>query len=220
MKTKTILLVSVASLFLSSVYCFAQYGTAREPKIEIGGYVGGQINGGADLSTTIFRRLEVRNGVNYGLTLGFLVGEHGGVEFQWNHNKADTVGQPIGGGTSVKLFELTNNQYMGNFLFHFSGREAKMRPFLLLGLGASNLSTDRSGVQGSTRFTFAVGGGAKYNVGKHFGLRGQLRYAPTYLTTTNNGGYWCDPFWGGCWVVGNSHYLNEFDATAGITFRF
>jgi hypothetical protein len=51
------------------------------------------------------------------------------------------------------------------------------------------------------------------------GLRGQIKYSPTYITTTN-GGYWCDPIWGGCWQVGNNHYLNEFDVTGGLTVRF
>jgi opacity protein-like surface antigen len=216
MKTKKVLLLMEASFFLAlaPAFVFAQHN------FEVGGYAGGQINGGADLSTTIFHRLEVGNGVNYGVTAGFLLGEHGGVEFQWNHNSADTVGQPIGGGTSVTLFNLSANQYMGNFLLYAKDREAKTRPFLLLGLGATSLSTDVHAVQGSTRFTFAIGAGAKYNMAKHLGLRGQIRYAPTYLTTTSNGGYWCDPIWGGCWVSGNSHYLNEVDFTGGVTFRF
>ena len=202
MKIKTILLLAVGGFFLTPVLSFAQQN------FEIGGYVGGQINGGVDLSTTLFHRIEVQNGTNYGITAGYLLGEHAGVEFQWNHNNADTTAQPISGGTSPTLFS------------HATGRESKVRPFLLLGVGANSLSADRSGVQGSTRFTFAIGAGAKYNMGKHFGLRGQFRYAPTYLTTTSNGGYWCDPFWGGCWVTGNSHYLNEFDITGGVTLRF
>ena len=98
-------------------------------------------------------------------------------------------------------------------------REAKLRPFGFFGLGASDLSPDRSGVNGATRFTFALGAGAKYNVSNHLGFRGQIKWSPTYLTTTD-GGYWCDPFWGGCWVVGNNHYLHEFDFTGGITLRF
>lgn len=214
MKIKTILLLAVGGFFLTPVLSFAQHN------FEIGGYVGGQINGGVDLSTTLFHRIEVQNGTNYGITAGYLLGEFGEAEFQWNHNNADTTAQPIGGGTSVTVFNLTQNQYMGNFLLHAKDRESKVRPFLLVGLGATSLSTDRSGVQGSTRFTFAIGAGAKYNMGNHFGLRGQFRYAPTYLTTTNNGGYWCDPVWGGCWVTGNSHYLNEFDITGGVTLRF
>lgn len=186
---------------------------------EITGQVGGQINGGYDLSTSLYHRIEVANGVNYGITTGYLLGEHMGAEFQWNHNSADTRGQAIGGISSVKLFSLNQNQYMGNLLFHLTSREVKMRPFLFLGLGANTLEPNTSGVKGSTRFAYALGAGAKYNVSRHLGLRTQLRWAPTYLTTTN-GGYWCDPIWGGCWAVGNSHYLHEFDITAGFTLRF
>jgi hypothetical protein len=210
MNAKTILPVLVCSLFLTPA--FAQ-------NVEITGHVGGQINGGLDLSTSLFHRIEVGNATNYGVTAGYLLGEHYGIEFQWNQMKADTRAQPIGGGSSIKVFTLTQNQYMGNFLVHLKGREAMLRPFVFLGLGASDLSPDRSGVQGATRFAFSLGGGAKYNLSKHFGLRGQFKWSPTYITTTD-GGYWCDPFWGGCWVVGNDHYLNEFDITGGITLRF
>lgn len=216
MKIVIVSMLIVGSLVTSAV---AQENSAAAQNFEITFQVGGQVNGGTDLSTSLFNRIEVANSVNYGITTGYLVGEHYGVEFQWNHNSADTSGQ-IGGVSSANLFSLNQNQYMGNFLFHFTPREAKMRPFLFFGLGANALSASVSGVNGSTRFAYALGGGAKYNASRHIGLRGQVRWAPTYLTTTSNGGYWCDPFWGGCWVVGNSHYLHEFDITGGITLRF
>jgi opacity protein-like surface antigen len=205
----------VGSFVTSAV---AQENSAAAQPFEITFQVGGQINGGYNLSTSLFNRIEVANSVNYGITTGYLVGEHAGIEFQWNHNSADTSGQAAG-ISSAKLFSLNQNQYMGNFLFHLTSREAKMRPFLFFGLGANTLSANVSGVSGSTRFAYALGGGAKYNVSRHLGLRGQLRWAPTYLGTTN-GGYWCDPIWGGCWAVGNSHYLHEFDITGGLTLRF
>jgi opacity protein-like surface antigen len=197
----------------------AQETSSAAQNFEITAQVGGQINGGYDLSTAVFHRIEVANAVNYGITTGYLLGEHYGIEFQWNHNSADTRGQAIGGISSLKLFSLNQNQYMGNFLFHLTSKEARMRPFIFFGLGANALDASVSGVSGSTRFAYALGAGAKYNVSRHLGLRGQFRWAPTYLTTTN-GGYWCDPIWGGCWAVGNSHYLHEFDITGGVTLRF
>jgi hypothetical protein len=116
--------------------------------------------------------------MNYGLTAGYLLGEHYGIEFQWNKTQADTVAQPAGGGQDVKVFNLNQNQYMGNFVFHFAERESKMRPFVLFGMGASDLSPDRSGVNGVTRFAFSLGGGAKYNFSKHLGFRGQAKWSP------------------------------------------
>jgi len=193
--------------------------SAFAQNFEISGHIGRQFNGGIDLSTSLFQRIDVADSTNYGATAGYLFGEHYGVEFQWNHTRADTSAQPFGGGSSVKIFTLNQNQYMGNFVFHFTGQESRLRPFAFFGLGASDLSTNRNGVSGATRFAFAFGGGAKYYLSRHLGLRGQAKYSPTYLTTTN-GGYWCDPFWGGCWVVGNDHYLHEFDLSGGIMLRF
>ena len=212
MNAKTTLLSSLLSFFLL-------FPAASAQNFEVTGHVGGQFNGGLDLSTSLFHRIEVGNSMNYGLTAGYLLGEHYGIEFQWNKTQADTVAQPAGGGQDRKVFNLNQNQYMGNFLFHFAERESKLRPFAFLGMGASDLSPDRSGVNGVTRFAFSLGGGAKYNFSKHLGFRGQAKWSPTYLTTTD-GGYWCDPFWGGCWVVGNDHFLHEFDISGGITLRF
>jgi len=206
-------------ILLSVIAWVGLIPSALAQRVEVTGNIGYQVNGGLDLSTSLFRRIEVGNSTNYGASAGYLFGEHFGAEFQWNHTRADTVAQPLGGGSDIKVFTLNQNQYMGNFVYHFTPHEAPLRPFVFLGLGASSLSTNRAGVSGATRFAFSVGGGAKYNFSKHFGVRGQLKYSPTYITTTD-GGYWCDPFWGGCWVVGNDHFLHEFDMTGGITFRF
>jgi hypothetical protein len=181
--------------------------TALGQNIELTGFFGGQMNGGLDLSTAFFRRLDVQNGKTYGLAAGFLRGDHYGAEFMWAYNKADTVAQPKGGGPDVKVFTLDTNQYIGNFLIHFTRREKAVRPFVLLGVGATNLHAARAGVDSSTRLVGDLGGGVKYNFSRHLGLRLQAKWSPAFLATTK-AGYWCDPVWGGCWVVGDNHYLN------------
>ena len=216
MRAKTIFVSALASVFILVSTGFAQDGG----NIEVGAQVGGQIIGGIDLSTTLYKRIEAGNAFSYGATVGYLIGEHSGVEFQWNHSKTDARAQPLLGGTSVKLFDLKQDMYLGNFLVYLTPRDEHFRPYVSFGLGANDLSASTRGVGNSTRFTFALGGGAKYYMSKHFGLRGQLQWVPTYLGTTNNGGYWCDPIWGGCWLVGNSHYLHSFDIGAGVTLRF
>jgi len=204
---------------LGVITCIAAtVGMAWSQNFEVTPFIGGQVNGGLDLSTSVVRRIEVQNGLNYGVSLGYLLGDLGAAELMWNHNKADTTAQ-FGGGSDRKVFGLNSNQYLGNFLLHFKDRQTRLRPFIFFGLGATNLSPDRSGVDSITRFAWAVGAGAKYNFSKHLGTRIQAKWAPTYITTTD-GGFWCDPFWGGCFAVGDNHYLNEFDITGGITFRF
>lgn len=188
-------------------------------KLEVTAFIGGQTNGGMDLSTLLFQRIDVKNGRTSGLSAGYLLGDRYGLEFLWSYNKANTVAQPRGSGSEITIFTLDTNQYLGNFIVHFAPREKALRPFLMAGAGATNLSPARDGVSNSTRFAWDVGGGVKYNFSRHFGLRLQAKWSPVYLTTTK-AGYWCDPYWGGCWTVGDNHYLNEFDVTAGITLRF
>lgn len=214
MKAKMLLLSFLASFLLLASAAFAQ------GNFEVGGQVGGQINGGIDLHNTLFKRLEVGNALSYGATVGYLLGEHYGVEFQWTRSETDARAQPLLGGPSIKVFNLTQDHYLGNFLVHLTPREDHMRPYLSVGLGANNLSANRTGVGSTTHFTFALGGGAKYYVSKHLGFRAQLQWVPTYLYSTNTGGYWCDPIWGGCWAAGSQHYLHSFDVGAGITVRF
>jgi len=157
--------------------------------------------------------------MNYGATAGYLFGGYYGAGFQWNHTRADASGQPSGGGSDIKLFTPNQNQYMRNFLLHFKARSQDCDPSSSLASEqAPSPPTIRRPAE-ATRFAFAIGGGAKYNLSRHFGLRGQAKYSPTYLTSTHEG-YWCDPFWRGCWAVGNDHYLHEFDLSGGITLRF
>jgi hypothetical protein len=99
--------------------------TASAQKVELSAFIGGQTNGGLDLSTAVFQRIDVQNGMNYGLGAGYLLGERTGIELLWNYNEADTVAEPRVGGSNKTVFTLDTNQYLGNFLFHFSPREKK-----------------------------------------------------------------------------------------------
>jgi opacity protein-like surface antigen len=187
--------------------------------IEITPFIGGQINGGVDLATARFNRLDVQNGLNYGVIAGYSIGNYTAVEFMWNHNQATTLAQPTGGGVDLRVFSLHTNQYLGDFVVHFKGAENRLRPFALAGAGVTNLAPDRSQVNSTTRFAWVFGGGIKYKLSKHLAVRLQGKWSPTYINTATTG-IWCDPFWFGCWAKAESVFLKEFDGTAGLTFRF
>jgi opacity protein-like surface antigen len=212
MKT-SFLLAAIAWTVVVAPTAWAQRG------IEVTPFIGGQINGGLNLSTPLYKRIDVQNGLNYGVSASYSIGKYTGVEFMWNHNHADTVAQPTSGGADLKLFGLTSNQYLGDFVMHFKDRDSRLRPFVLFGAGATNLAPDRSHVNSITRFAWVFGGGVKYNLSEHLGVRLQAKWSPTYINTTTEG-VWCDPFWAGCWTKGDSVFLNELDGTVGLTFRF
>jgi hypothetical protein len=161
----------------------------------------------------------VQNGLNYGVSASYSISRRASVEFMWNHNQTDALGQPVGGNVGVKLFSLTTNQYLGDFLLHFKDSESRLRPFVFGGAGVNNLAPNRSGVNSTNRFAWVFGGGLKYGLSKHLGVRLQAKWSPTYINTFTQA-IWCDPFWAGCWTKGDSVFLHELDATVGLTFRF
>ena len=206
------LLVAIAWIAVAAPMAWAQRG------IELTPFFGGQLNSGLDLSTGHYSHMDVQNGLNFGASASYLIGTHAGVEFMWNHNQAGALAQSSG-TPDLKVFNLHSNQYLGDFLLHFNDRDSRLRPFVLFGAGATNLAPDRSGVNSITRFAWVFGGGVKYNLNKHLGIRLQAKWSPTYINTITEG-IWCDPFWAGCWSKGDSVFLNEIDGTVGLTFRF
>ena len=129
--------------------------------VEVTGLLGGQKNGGIDLSTTLFNRFEVQNGKNYGLAVGYLLGDRFGAEFSWTYNKADALARPISTGPEVQVFTMDTNQYFGNVQYHFASRSKPFRPFIMAGVGEVSFRPARQGINASDRFAWDVGGGVK-----------------------------------------------------------
>jgi opacity protein-like surface antigen len=184
---------------------------------EIQPFAGYKFGGGADVAGNPLgiSRINIDSSVAYGVTATYDLSEYTGVEFLWNRQPTNASGALFGGGTYPQKINATLDQFHGNFLFSFSGHGSKLEPFVLFGLGATDM---HGGNSSTTKFSFAVGGGVKYFVSRHVGFRAQARYTPTYLYTSN-GGVWCN-WWGYCWVVPNDHFLQQGDVTAGIIFRF
>jgi opacity protein-like surface antigen len=207
------LLLAVAWVALAAPAAWSQKG------IEITPFIGGQINGGLDISTPVFNSIDMQNGMSYGVSGVYLLREYTGVEFMWNHNTANTLAQMTDGGPGPRVLEVHTNQFLGDFIVHFKSRESRFRPYVLVGAGISNLAAGGNYSGSITRFAWAFGGGVKYNLSQHLGVRLQMKTSPTYI---NSGAkqFWCEPSTGGCWSIGENNFLQELDFSGGITFRF
>jgi len=205
------------SLLLPGLVLFAGQAFAQRWEVQpfVGYKYGGNVptvpsSAGLNISNVSFDA-----SVAYGVTGGINVTDHFGLEFLWNRQPTTAVGQLVTGGAFPQTVSATINQYHGNFLINLRDPDAKLRPFLLFGFGASNISGASSS---TTRFSYGLGGGVKYFFTQNMGLRVQARYAPTYLYSTA-GGVWCN-WWGFCWLTSDDHYLNQGDVTVGWIFRF
>jgi hypothetical protein len=170
------------------------------------------VNGG------VANRADPRDSVSFGLGVGFFVNPQAEVEFMWNRQptKLDVT------GTGPKLSgDMKVDTYHGNFVYNLGEEDAKTRPFIYIGLGASNYGDatfPARTIPGQTKFSWALGAGVKVYPSPHAGFRAGIRWVPTYIKTDATG-WWCDPYWG-CAPVGNVQYSNQFELSGGITFRF
>jgi hypothetical protein len=115
--------------------------------------------------------------------------------------------------------------YHAFFAYHVGEPEAKVRPYILFGLGATHYGgfsfTAPGGTtqtsSGETQFSGTFGAGIKAYASPAVGFQAGMQWTPTYIKS-DPAGYWCGYY--GCYVVGNAQYSNQFEFVGGVTFRF
>jgi hypothetical protein len=197
-------------------------------RVEVSGFVGFSIADGVDSDPIlagngqIYDTIEPEDSAVYGFTVGVLVGEGAELGFRWAQQPTSLL---ISGTTETNLGDLSINSYHGYFAYNFGEADAKMRPFVLIGMGATSYGevTINSGLRqfttgGETQFSTTWAGGVKIFPAPKVGVRLAFEWTPTYIKT-DSVGWWCDPYWG-CYLVGNAQYSNSLQFNGGVTVRF
>jgi opacity protein-like surface antigen len=171
----------------------------------LGGYT---TAGDIDMKTRGIETLEVKGSFTWGVQAGRFFSDHVGLEASWSQQRSALV---IGTATgSADLFDMRLGLLQGSFVYQFGASDARLRPFVLAGLGATRLSA--TGLESETKLSWAVGGGLKWFPSRRAGARVQVRYAPTVLGDSSSDV--CDPF-GFC-----QGSLHQFELTGGLVLRF
>jgi opacity protein-like surface antigen len=201
---------------------------AQDPKVEISATAGWMFSDGVSGNAVVvpgvgtFDRIDPKDAFSWGLRLGFLVNENSEIGFLFNQQATDLE---FGGTTTAKLGDLKIYNYHGYYAYNFGDTDAKARPYILFGLGATQYGTitaSAGGVQrdieGNTKFSGTGALGLKLFPSPKFGIRLEGRWTPTYIKS-DAVGWWCDPYWG-CYTVGDAQYANQFELSGGIMLRF
>jgi hypothetical protein len=209
MKFKKLFLVLTLAAIVSTM-SWAQ-------KFEIMPFAGYRTNGSFRVSSLDYGQVTIKGGFAYGLTLAYTPSRHAQVEIMWSRTDsqlmADLTAQPM---VQEEVFKLHTDQFHVNFMPMFPQGNGRFVPYLLFGVGLTYAKPPN--VSGETRFSWSIGGGAKVMAGEKIGFRFQAKWTPTYISTSS-GGVWCD-FWGYCYVIPVSNYMNQGEFTGGIFFRF
>jgi outer membrane protein W len=177
------------------------------------------------VSGEAFDRIDPKDSNILGLGFGIMLNENTEAGFLYNHQFSKLV---LGGtlGTADRdLGDMKVENYHGYLGYNFGEADAKVRPFLYGGLGATvygsvdyNTPFRQGTIGGNTQFSTTWGAGVKYYPGQRIGLRFGASWTPTYIKS-DAAGWWCDPWWG-CYMIGDAQYSNQIQLNAGVTFRF
>jgi Outer membrane protein beta-barrel domain len=171
----------------------------------------------------IYDAVDVKDSFSWGFDIGVNATDNIQVGFLFGQ-QLSTLG--IEGTAKRELGDLKVNTYHPYVAFNAGAPDARVRPFLLVGFGATNYGgvdfTRADGTAASTgsetQFSTTWGAGVKVYGSSNVGFRAGLQWTPTYIKTDSEG-WWCDPYWG-CYVVGDAQYANQFQFNGGVTIRF
>jgi len=229
MKNRTAWILAVAAFLLMAI------STKAQGRFEISPFVGYETSGSYPISvlssvgggsSALVDRLRVNDALSYGSFLGYNLTENFQLEFMWDRNNTSYSAHDITTLEYFKAYDSNIDQFQFGGLYMFRGSEHKLRPYAAASLGFTHDSNSTVATAGSvetsttpnrTAFSYSVGGGVKYYLNRHVGLRGDIRFLPTYGSSSI--GQYCDPFYG-CYNAKVRNYLDRGNFVGGLIFRF
>ena len=140
-------------------------------------------------------------------------------EFMWNRQPTEINAHSLFDGSVTPISSSNLDEYQFDILYQFRSAESKLRPFAVAGLGFTHWSNIQDlGLGFSNTFSYNIGGGVKYFLNDHWGVRAEVRWSPSH--TTQGIQNVCDPFFGFCSPAQVANRTNQGQANIGIIYRF
>ena len=201
----------------------AATSTRAQGKFEISPFAGYETSGSYPVSlssnnpiTDPINRLRVNDATSYGTFLDYNLFENFQVEFMWDRNNTSYSGRQVSTGTYMKVYDSDIDQFQFGGQYTFLDSSHRFRPYVAASAGFTH-DSNSGGNSNRTEFSYSLGGGVKYYLSRHVGLRGDIRYLPTYGSSSY--GVYCDPF-GFCYNAKVANFLNRGNFVGGLIFKF
>lgn len=203
---------------MAALFLLAAISTHAQGRFEIDPFVGYETSGSYPITSTTGNvdQLRLNGSFAFGTFVDYSLTENFQPEFIWNHNNSSYSAQETATGTYFNAFHSNVDQFQFGGIYMFRSSEVKLRPYAGASLGFTH-EGNNNGNPDRTAFSWSIGGGVKYELTRHFGLRGDIRYFPTYGSSSQ--GTYCDPFFG-CYPANIHNWLNRANMVGGFVFKF
>jgi len=193
---------------------------ARGQTVEITPVVGYRFGGSFTAGTSTgpqgdFGTYEVDDAASFGVQLGFRVSRDGEIELLYSRQDTRVATGSLFTGTPVFDLVLESWHAGGNYLF--KEEDARVRPYIGMGLGITRLLPGPAGLGEETRFSASFAAGAKVWLGRHIGLRFEARGFFTFLGGSRE--TFCHTA-EGCLIHAEGSDISQGEARAGVVLRF
>ena len=199
-------LAVVASALTASV----AYAEEDQTRFSIGPLIGYR-GGGSFTESDTGTKLKLDAAQTYGLVADFRVTRETDVELLWSRQLSSlSADAPV----HVPLFDVHVDYYHIGGTYRFSTEG--LQPFFVATIGATRFAPQNSAFTNETKFSFGVGGGVLFPIGKHFGLRAEARAYGTVLD--NDSAIMCNG--ATCLVHVDGTLMWQYEASAGVYLSF
>jgi outer membrane protein W len=208
--------MSPPAAMLTVLSVLAAIAPAEAQTIEVTPFVGYESSGSYPLQNpSAVQGLRADANQTHGAFFDYRLMQNVQAEFYWVSNSTTYSQQSADTGQYGEAFKTHIDQYQFGALYHLRDRDNTVRPYLAGSIGFTHDSND-GGAPNRTAPGFGLGGGIKYEPSRHFGLRGDARWMPTYGSAGL--GTYCDEF-SGCYSATVRNYLQRFNVTIGLIVR-
>lgn len=206
------LLVLAASLVLPTLPAFAMDG----PGFELTPFVGARIGGSIEDKAT-GDDYDLDSSESFGMQLGIPWDPGSQLEIYYSRQSTDL--DLAGFSTSDDKFSLDlDTLQIGGSVF-FDQRGSAL-PFISGTLGGTRIKPDVAGTSADTFISFALGGGYRFYPSEHIGVRLEARI--NGIVVDSDSDIFCagGPGGSGCLIRTSGDVLWQFEAQAGLIWRF
>jgi len=214
LQTRIINIPSTIALVVLSLSVSVQ-AHEHDFRFEIAPYIGYRMGGSLDEENGD-GRVDVNDSNAEGITFSILANPNGQYEFSYARQSTDADTQGFLVNDPTIDLDIDYFQFGGSYLFDGDST----RPFIVLTLGVTEIDPSLADTNAERFFSASFGGGVQINARSRFGVRLEARVHSTF--TDGESSIFCSSIngAGSCLVKFDSSLVTQWEAKAGLVFRF